>query len=72
MLVVESARADGVLTGLLATEIVKDDPGQEAVLDRLLDMLLISTLRAWFAHRRPGARLVRPRTPTRSSAARCR
>jgi len=49
MLVVESARADGVLTGLLATEIVKDDPGQEAVLDRLLDLLLISTLRAWFA-----------------------
>jgi AraC-like DNA-binding protein len=49
MLVVESARADGVLTGLLATEIVKDEPGQEAVLDRLLDLLLISTLRAWFA-----------------------
>jgi AraC-like DNA-binding protein len=49
MLVVESGRADGVLTGLLATEIVKDDPGQEAVLDRLLDLLLISTLRTWFS-----------------------
>jgi AraC-like DNA-binding protein len=34
---------------LLAHEIVKDDPGQEAVLDRLLDLLLISVLRAWFA-----------------------
>src|SRR6185312_15344124 len=27
----------------------KDDPGQEAVLDRLLDLLLIAVLRAWFA-----------------------
>jgi AraC-like DNA-binding protein len=34
---------------LLATEIVKDDPGQEAVLDRLLDLLMIAVLRAWFA-----------------------
>jgi AraC-like DNA-binding protein len=38
---------------LLAVEIVKDDPGQEAVLDRLLDLLLIAVLRAWFA--RPDA-----------------
>ena len=37
------------LLGLLAEEIVKDDPGQEAVLDRLLDLLLIAVLRAWFA-----------------------
>jgi AraC-like DNA-binding protein len=41
------------LVGLLAEEIVKDDPGQEAVLDRLLDLLLIAVLRAWFA--RPDA-----------------
>ena len=34
---------------LLASEIVKDEPGQEAVLDRLLDLLLIAVLRAWFA-----------------------
>ena len=27
----------------------KDEPGQEVVLDRLLDLLLIATLRAWFA-----------------------
>jgi AraC-like DNA-binding protein len=33
----------------MADEIVKDDPGQEAVLDRLLDLLLIAVLRAWFA-----------------------
>ena len=31
---------------LLADEIVKDEPGQEAVLDRLLDLLLIAALRA--------------------------
>jgi AraC-like DNA-binding protein len=33
----------------LAEEITKDEPGQEAVLDRLLDLLLIAVLRAWFA-----------------------
>jgi AraC-like DNA-binding protein len=42
-------RGDRALVGLLAAEIVKDEPGQEAVLDRLLDLLLIATLRAWFA-----------------------
>ncbi|MFC4588514.1 AraC family transcriptional regulator [Sphaerisporangium corydalis] len=39
---------------LLGDEIVKDEPGQEAVLDRLLDLLLIAALRAWFS--RPEAR----------------
>jgi AraC-like DNA-binding protein len=45
-------RADDLrspLVALLADEIVKDEPGQEAVLDRLLDLLLIAVLRAWFA-----------------------
>ena len=37
------------LVALLADEIVKDAPGQDAVLDRLLDLLLIAVLRAWFA-----------------------
>ncbi|WP_031172034.1 AraC family transcriptional regulator [Streptomyces durhamensis] len=37
------------LTPLLAEEIVRDEPGQEVVLDRLLDLLLISALRAWFS-----------------------
>ena len=37
------------LIGLLGEEIVKDQPGQEAVLDRLLDLLLIAVLRTWFA-----------------------
>jgi len=40
---------DTPLIPLLAQEIAKDDPGQEAVLDRLLDLLLIAVLRAWFA-----------------------
>lgn len=39
----------GPLIGLLGAEIVKDEPGQSTVLDRLLDLLLISSLRGWFA-----------------------
>jgi AraC-like DNA-binding protein len=37
------------LVEVLGTEIVADEPGQEVVLDRLLDLLLITVLRAWFA-----------------------
>jgi AraC-like DNA-binding protein len=47
--VVPATSWDSPLVPLLASEIVKDDPGQEAVLDRLLDLLLIATLRMWFA-----------------------
>jgi AraC-like DNA-binding protein len=36
------------LVPVLAAEIVRDVPGQETVLDRLLDVLLISALRGWF------------------------
>ncbi|WP_027660093.1 AraC family transcriptional regulator [Salinispora fenicalii] len=53
LLVVPGDSWDSPLIPLLADEIVKDDPGQEAVLDRLLDLLLIAVLREWFA--RPGA-----------------
>ncbi|ETK37192.1 AraC family transcriptional regulator [Microbispora sp. ATCC PTA-5024] len=49
LLVPPAGAWDGPLVGLLADEIVKDEPGQEAVLDRLLDLLLIAVLRAWFA-----------------------
>ncbi len=49
LLVLRDDDWDSPLVGLLADEIVKDDPGQEAVLDRLLDLLLIAVLRAWFA-----------------------
>ncbi|WP_242892670.1 AraC family transcriptional regulator [Actinomadura litoris] len=40
------------LVGLLGEEIGRDEPGQEVVLDRLLDLLLIGTLRAWFSRPR--------------------
>ncbi|WP_433551974.1 AraC family transcriptional regulator [Micromonospora zamorensis] len=53
LLVVPGHSWDSPLVPLLAAEIVKDDPGQEAVLDRLLDLLLIAALREWFA--RPAA-----------------
>ena len=34
---------------LTVAEIERDEPGQQAVLDRLLDLLLLSALREWFA-----------------------
>ncbi|MFF9201158.1 AraC family transcriptional regulator [Streptomyces sp. NPDC014986] len=40
---------DCPLTPLLMEEVVRDAPGQEVVLDRLLDLLVIAALRAWFA-----------------------
>jgi AraC-like DNA-binding protein len=36
------------IVDLLGVEVQKSVPGQQAVLDRLLDLLLISTLRTWF------------------------
>lgn len=51
-IVLRAAELDTPLLDLLATEVVRDAPGQEAVLDRLLDLLLISLLRTWFD--RPG------------------
>jgi AraC-like DNA-binding protein len=55
LLVLREDEWDCPLLGLLADEIVKDQPGQEAVLDRLLDLLLIAVLRAWFARPDAGA-----------------
>ena len=49
VLVLRAGEWDSPLVGLLATEVGRDEPGQEAVLDRLLDLLLITALRAWFA-----------------------
>lgn len=39
---------DSPLIQMLSDEVERDAPGQAAVLDRLLDMLLIAILRAWF------------------------
>ncbi len=52
-LVLPRAEWNSPIAALLAAEIGRDEPGQEAVLDRLLDLLLITALRAWFA--RPDA-----------------
>jgi AraC-like DNA-binding protein len=43
-------RADAAtsIVALLSDEIAKNLPGQQAVLDRLLDLLLVSSLRTWF------------------------
>jgi AraC-like DNA-binding protein len=44
------------LVDLLCDEVTKDEPGQAAVLDRLLDLLLTAVLKTWFAQhdsRRP-------------------
>jgi AraC-like DNA-binding protein len=37
------------LVPMLSQEITRDEPGQEAVLDRLLDLLLVAVLRAWLS-----------------------
>jgi AraC-like DNA-binding protein len=36
------------IAAMLADEIVRESPGQQAVLDRLLDVLVIDTLRTWY------------------------
>ena len=55
LIVLRAGEWDCPVIPLLADEIVKDEPGQEAVLDRLLDLLLIAVLRAWFARPEAGA-----------------
>lgn len=48
---VASSEWESPLVPLLCDEVVKDEPGQAAVLDRLLDLLLTAVLKAWFAQR---------------------
>ena len=48
VLVLRGNEWDTTLIGLLAEEAGRDGPGQEAYLDRLLDLLLIAVLRTWF------------------------
>ncbi|MEU9703852.1 AraC family transcriptional regulator [Streptomyces sp. NPDC047981] len=48
VLVVPEADSDRTLLALVAEEAGRDQPGQQAVLDRLLDLMLVSTLRSWF------------------------
>jgi AraC-like DNA-binding protein len=49
LLVLDSADWHSPLLDHLADELASDEPGQSAVLDRLLDLLVIGVLRAWFA-----------------------
>jgi len=49
LVVVPACDAPSTLINLLADEMLRDDPGQEAIIDRLLDLLFISTLRVWFS-----------------------
>ncbi len=56
VLSVSHADWESPLVPLLCEEVVKDEPGQAAVLDRLLDLLVTAVLKAWFAQhdtRRP-------------------
>ena len=48
VLVVSAADIAGHVMDLVLGEIQRDEPGQQSVLDRWLDLALITTLRAWF------------------------
>ncbi|WP_306916411.1 MULTISPECIES: AraC family transcriptional regulator [unclassified Arthrobacter] len=45
--IVPRERADGALVSLLARELAHDDPAAQVVVDRLLDVLVVSTIRRW-------------------------
>ncbi len=52
LLVRRRGDGDATVVDLLATEIQRDEPGQEVVLDRLLDLALVSVVRSWLAEER--------------------
>ena len=54
-LVLRSHEWQTPVLGLLADEMLRDDAGQDAVLDRLLDLLLIHAVRAYLVRRAPNA-----------------
>ncbi len=54
VLQLDAGGAAGAVLDLLAAEVAVDAPGQQVVLDRLLDWMLVCTLREWFE--RPGTR----------------
>jgi AraC-like DNA-binding protein len=49
VLVVPAHEVAGHVMSMVLGEIQRDEPGQQSVLDRWLDLALITTLRAWFA-----------------------
>jgi AraC-like DNA-binding protein len=54
LLVIREAECDQPVLAAVDRATATDEPGQQAVLDRLLDLVLVSTLRAWFARPRDG------------------
>lgn len=50
---VEREHVQSSIMDLLSAEVERDEPGQQVVLDRLLDLALVAALRGWFA--RPAA-----------------
>jgi AraC-like DNA-binding protein len=55
LLMLPGEALDSPLVALLGEEMSRDEPGQEVMLDRLLDLLLITVLRAWFARQEAAA-----------------
>jgi AraC-like DNA-binding protein len=51
--VIPAGPRTGATLDLLAAEVSSDEPGQDAVLSRLLDLLLVLALRAWWAGSAP-------------------
>lgn len=49
VVLVPEADVRGPVMDMLAQEVNRDGPGQQVILDRLLDLALIAALRAWFA-----------------------
>lgn len=49
-----SGEWDGAVAALLAAEMQHEGPGQDAILDRLLDLVLMTTIRTWWTSA-PGA-----------------
>ncbi|MEX5633401.1 AraC family transcriptional regulator [Parafrankia sp. FMc2] len=50
LLVIKEVALEQPMMEAVARETALDKPGQQVVLDRLLDLVLVSTLRAWFDH----------------------
>lgn len=48
-LILPTTADEAKIVTLLAGELQREEPGQEVILDRLLDLLLISVLRTWLA-----------------------
>jgi AraC-like DNA-binding protein len=55
LVVMQAGEWNSPLVPMLSQEITRDEPGQEAVLDRLLDLLLVAVLRAWLSRHRAEA-----------------